>query len=74
MDIIIISLSILTFFTKLYRYNKTPLTMVQCCKNTWAKEGVRGFFRGLVVSYATIGELIVYFSIYEKIKVNVIKV
>jgi len=50
------------------KYNKTPLTMVQCCKNTWAKEGVRGFFRGLVVSYATIGELIVYFSIYEKIK------
>ena len=45
--------------------------MADCCRNTWATEGVRGFFRGLVVSYATIGELIVYFSIYEKIKVTV---
>jgi len=50
------------------KYNKSSLTMADCCRNTWATEGVRGFFRGLVVSYATIGELIVYFSIYEKIK------
>jgi len=50
------------------KYNKNSLTMVECCKRTWQKERFRGFFRGLFVSYSGVAEMIVYFSLYEKLR------
>lgn len=51
------------------RTNTTSLSTVDCIKKVWNNEGLRGFYRGLTASYAGIVETVVYFTIYEQLKV-----
>jgi len=50
------------------RQNGRALSMLECCQKTWKLEGIPGFFRGLVVSYSGVAELVVYFTLYEKLR------
>ncbi|EDV24162.1 uncharacterized protein TRIADDRAFT_27037, partial [Trichoplax adhaerens] len=39
-----------------------------CAKNIYATDGIRGFYRGLSASYVGIGETVLQFVIYERLK------
>jgi solute carrier family 25 protein 33/36 len=41
---------------------------IECIKDVYRKEGIRGFYRGLSASYAGITETALYFIIYEHLK------
>nr|CAB3266180.1 solute carrier family 25 member 36 [Phallusia mammillata] len=52
------------------RLNNVSLSVFECCRRIWSTEGWRGFYRGLSASYAGIFETVIYFAIYERLKVN----
>ncbi|MEE6485112.1 hypothetical protein FKM82_014178 [Ascaphus truei] len=41
---------------------------LQCARNVYQTEGMRGFYRGLTASYAGISETIICFVVYEGLK------
>ena len=43
--------------------------MTECMRRVWNAEGLKGFYRGLTASYAGIVETVIYFTIYEQLKV-----
>ena len=53
-----------------FRLNKTSLSMMDCIRKVWNTEGPKGFYRGLTASYAGIVETVIYFTIYEHLRVN----
>ncbi|XP_075046393.1 solute carrier family 25 member 33 [Mixophyes fleayi] len=44
------------------------MNALQCARNVYQTEGMRGFYRGLTASYAGISETIICFVIYEGLK------
>jgi len=44
------------------------LTTMQCIRNTYRQEGIRGFYKGITASYYGITETVIHFVIYEAIK------
>lgn len=56
--------------TRLQLDNKkgTSLTAFQCVRRIHAKEGLRGFYKGLTASYFGISETVIHFVIYETLK------
>ncbi|XP_066547096.1 solute carrier family 25 member 33 [Amia ocellicauda] len=46
------------------------MNALQCAKNVYQTEGIRGFYRGLTASYAGISETMICFLIYETLKKN----
>ncbi|CAH1240691.1 SLC25A36 [Branchiostoma lanceolatum] len=44
------------------------LTVRDCVRKTYGREGLRGFYRGVTASYAGISETVIHFVIYEHIK------
>ncbi|XP_062505572.1 solute carrier family 25 member 36-A-like [Corticium candelabrum] len=50
------------------RMEKFKFSAVQCVKDIYTTEGVRGFYRGLSASYAGVSETALYFIIYEHLK------
>jgi len=43
--------------------------MYECMRKVWKTEGIKGFYRGLTASYAGIVETVIYFTIYEQLRV-----
>jgi len=41
---------------------------MQCIRNTYRQEGIRGFYKGITASYYGITETVIHFVIYEAIK------
>ncbi|VDP95623.1 unnamed protein product [Echinostoma caproni] len=54
------------------RPGKPPITVAQIIRNTWARDGFRGFYRGVSASYVGSLETALNFMIYENIKARLL--
>ena len=49
------------------------LTTLQCIRQVYRQDGLRGFYRGLTASYYGIIETAIHFVIYERIRAKLVE-
>ena len=49
------------------------LTTLQCIRQVYRQEGIRGFYRGLTASYYGIVETVIHFVIYERLRAKLVE-
>ncbi|THD27103.1 Solute carrier family 25 member, partial [Fasciola hepatica] len=54
------------------RPGKPPITVAQIIRNTWTRDGFRGFYRGVSASYVGSLETALNFMVYENIKAKLL--
>ena len=65
---------VVIFYLLFFLCSKYGATTLNCIRNIYKDNGIKGFYKGITASYFGISETIIHFVIYEFIKSKLIEI